>query len=77
VADRGTGLTIRRGERWSVMGKNGAGKSTLLKMIAGQVTPDAGEAVFAIGRCAGWLAHALEEYAEAPLRFRLRARTVS
>ena len=37
--------------------------------------PDAGEAVFAIGRCAGWLAHAMEEYAEAPLRFRLRART--
>jgi citrate synthase len=37
------------------------------------MTPDAGEAVFAIGRCAGWLAHAMEEYAEAPLRFRLRA----
>src|SRR2546426_9765000 len=36
-------LTIRRGERWSVMGKNGAGKSTLLKMVAGQVKPDAGE----------------------------------
>src|SRR4249920_632959 len=36
-------LVIRRGERWSVMGKNGAGKSTLLKMIAGAVEPDAGD----------------------------------
>jgi ATPase subunit of ABC transporter with duplicated ATPase domains len=36
-------LVIRRGERWSVMGKNGAGKSTLLKMIAGMVPPDSGE----------------------------------
>jgi ATPase subunit of ABC transporter with duplicated ATPase domains len=35
-------LTIRRGERWCVMGKNGAGKSTLLKMVAGALQPDAG-----------------------------------
>jgi len=39
----GVNLTIRRGERWCVMGKNGAGKSTLLKMIAGQTQPDAGD----------------------------------
>jgi ATPase subunit of ABC transporter with duplicated ATPase domains len=35
-------LTIRRGERWCVMGKNGAGKSTLLKMVAGVLAPDEG-----------------------------------
>ncbi|MFN7982832.1 MAG: ABC-F family ATP-binding cassette domain-containing protein [Vicinamibacterales bacterium] len=36
-------MSIRRGERWCVMGKNGAGKSTLLKMVAGALTPDEGE----------------------------------
>jgi citrate synthase len=34
---------------------------------------DATEAIFAVARTAGWLAHAVEEYAEAPLRFRPRA----
>jgi ATPase subunit of ABC transporter with duplicated ATPase domains len=43
VVHEGMDMTIRRGERWCVMGKNGAGKSTLLKMIAGQVAPDAGQ----------------------------------
>src|SRR5450755_2288254 len=38
----GFNLTIRRGERWAVMGRNGAGKTTLLKMIAGVSAPDAG-----------------------------------
>ncbi|MBY0375412.1 MAG: ATP-binding cassette domain-containing protein [Bryobacteraceae bacterium] len=36
-------ITVRRGERWAVMGRNGAGKTTLLKMIAGVLPPDAGE----------------------------------
>ncbi len=39
----GLNMTIRRGERWCVMGKNGAGKTTLLKMVAGALAPDAGE----------------------------------
>ena len=39
----GFSLTIRRGERWAVMGRNGAGKTTLLKMIAGASQPDSGE----------------------------------
>jgi len=38
----GFDLTIRRGERWAVMGRNGAGKTTLLKMIAGVSDPDSG-----------------------------------
>jgi citrate synthase len=32
--------------------------------------PDAGEAIFAIARTVGWIAHALEEYREPGLRFR-------
>ncbi|BDC48644.1 ATP-binding protein [Bryobacterales bacterium F-183] len=38
----GFSMTIRRGERWAVMGRNGAGKSTLLKMVAGALQPDSG-----------------------------------
>jgi citrate synthase len=36
----------------------------------------AGEAIFGIARSSGWLAHALEEYGEQPLRFRPRAQYV-
>lgn len=35
--------------------------------------PSAGEAIFTVARSAGWIAHALEEYEEPPLRFRARA----
>jgi citrate synthase len=37
---------------------------------AHDLRPDAGEAIFAVARMAGWIAHALEEYAEPGLRFR-------
>ncbi|NYZ13155.1 ABC-F family ATP-binding cassette domain-containing protein [Azospirillum sp. RWY-5-1] len=39
---QGLDLTIRRRERWCVMGVNGAGKSTLLKLVAGVTEPDDG-----------------------------------
>jgi ATPase subunit of ABC transporter with duplicated ATPase domains len=42
VVHDGLTFTIRRGERWCVMGKNGAGKTTLLRMVAGVLAPDAG-----------------------------------
>ena len=42
VIHDGLSMTIRRGERWCVMGRNGAGKTTLLRMVAGVLPPDAG-----------------------------------
>ncbi|WP_232629988.1 ABC-F family ATP-binding cassette domain-containing protein [Methylobacterium sp. Leaf118] len=38
----GLDFSIRRRERWCIMGVNGAGKSTLLKLITGSTPPDAG-----------------------------------
>ncbi len=35
-----------------------------------KMAPDAGEAIFAIARIVGWIAHAMEEYKEPGLRFR-------
>ena len=46
-----------------------------LTWLAG-MSPDAGEAVFAIARTAGWIAHGVEEFDEVALRFRPRARYV-
>ncbi len=52
----GFNLTVRRGERWAVMGKNGAGKSTLLKMIAGAMEPDAGSVQLGASLTMGYFA---------------------
>jgi citrate synthase len=40
---------------------------------AAGMSADSGEAIFAVARSAGWVAHAIEEYAH-PLRYRPRAR---
>ncbi len=56
VVHDGLNLTIRRGERWCVMGKNGAGKSTLLKMIAGVLPPDSGAVTLGASLTMGYFA---------------------
>jgi citrate synthase len=45
----------------------------LLACLCG-MRPDAEEAVFAVARTAGWIAHALEEYQAPPVRHRPRGR---
>ena len=40
---------------------------------AAEMRTDAGAVIFAVARMAGWVAHVIEEYDEAPLRFRARA----
>ncbi|MGW6547188.1 citrate synthase [Streptomyces massasporeus] len=38
--------------------------------VSSGMAPTAGETIFAVARTAGWIAHALEEYGERPLRMR-------
>jgi ATPase subunit of ABC transporter with duplicated ATPase domains len=57
----GLDLTIRRGERWAVMGVNGAGKSTLLRLVAGENAPDSGSVTIGANVRLGYFAqHAME-----------------
>jgi len=56
VVHAGLSLTVRRRERWAVMGENGAGKSTLLKMIAGALAPDRGSAALGASVSMGYYA---------------------
>jgi len=44
--------------------------------LAAGLGPNAGGAVFAVGRLVGWIAHALAEYEQRPLRLRPRGRYV-
>ena len=43
---RNFNITIPAGEKLCVVGKNGQGKTTLLKLLAGELTPQAGEIVY-------------------------------
>jgi ATPase subunit of ABC transporter with duplicated ATPase domains len=54
-------LEIKRGERWCVLGVNGAGKTTLLKLVAGELTPDAGEVKLGASLKLGYFAQASTE----------------
>jgi ATPase subunit of ABC transporter with duplicated ATPase domains len=58
VVHAGLDATIRRGERWCVMGRNGAGKTTLLKMVAGVLAPDAGDVRLGASLKLGYFAQA-------------------
>ncbi len=61
VIYQGLDLTIRRKERWCIMGVNGAGKSTLLKLVAGTTQPDAGTASIGASVKMGYFSqHAME-----------------
>ena len=54
-------MSIRRKERWCVMGANGTGKSTLLKLIAGALEPDDGRVALGAAVKMGYFAqHTME-----------------
>jgi ATPase subunit of ABC transporter with duplicated ATPase domains len=57
----GLDFSVRRRERWCVMGINGAGKSTLLKLVTGSTEPDNGTVALGGSVKMGYFAqHAME-----------------
>ena len=58
---QGLDFSVRRRERWCIMGINGAGKSTLLKLVAGSTEPDDGAVAIGGSVKMGYFAqHAME-----------------
>jgi ATPase subunit of ABC transporter with duplicated ATPase domains len=57
----GLDFSVRRKERWCVMGVNGAGKSTLLKLVTGTTAPDQGNVAIGASVKLGYFAqHAMD-----------------
>jgi ATPase subunit of ABC transporter with duplicated ATPase domains len=57
----GLDFSVRRRERWCIMGVNGAGKSTLLKLVTGATQPDNGSVAMGGSVKLGYFAqHAME-----------------
>ncbi|MBY0299402.1 MAG: ATP-binding cassette domain-containing protein [Methylobacterium sp.] len=57
----GLDFSVRRKERWCVMGVNGAGKSTLLKLVTGATRPDDGTVALGSSVKLGYFAqHAMD-----------------
>jgi ATPase subunit of ABC transporter with duplicated ATPase domains len=57
----GLNFSVRRKERWCVMGVNGAGKSTLLKLVTNATQPDAGKVAVGASIKLGYFAqHAMD-----------------
>ena len=71
-ADRSIQAAVARGARWGRFDVCITGRAGVLGVVAG-MPEDGGEAIFTPARVVGWLAHAMEEYGEQPLRFRPRA----
>jgi citrate synthase len=73
VADRRVLAAVLRSAAASVSAQPNVDFALGALAFATEMPLGATEAIFAIARSAGWLAHALEEYGEQPLRFRARA----
>jgi citrate synthase len=80
VPAAGRWLTAARAVEATVAGRggeSGAHRANIdlalaVLTLTGDLPADAGEVIFGVARTAGWIAHAVEEYREQPLRWRGR-----